>query len=260
MKLCRFELLSQPGDVRSGLVYGGKIYETDGTNPIAVHEAADVRPLPPVGQAPSVRFFRFGPVDPSYEPEPLYTYGNPSSVVGASQIVPVPEFTSELDFEPYLALIVGEAGERLGVEEADRHILGFSVLTLLVARDAERAEARLGTGPGRSRDIAFALGPVLTTPDELDDAVQDDSAGRRYKLAAVARVNGVERRRGDVLSLRYTPAQAVAAASESCAVRPGDVIALGPIVDLEASPPPLAGGDEIQVAVERLGTLSTKLE
>ena len=45
MKLCRFELKSTPGEVRSGIVYNGKIYETAGAEPVAVHEAEAVRPL-----------------------------------------------------------------------------------------------------------------------------------------------------------------------------------------------------------------------
>ncbi len=262
VKLCRFELLAEPGLVKTGIVHNGKIYETDGTNPIAVHEAADVRPLPPVGLPPTVRFFRISDTELAIEPEtqPLYFYGNPGVLIGASQIVSLPDLTGELDYEPYLACVVAQEGLGIAVDQADSYILGYTILNALVMRDVERAEARAGCGPGRSRDYAMALGPVITTPEELDDALVDEEKGRRHKLSAVARVNGVERRRGDVQDLPYSFAELISFASETSPVRAGDIIAIGPLVLSEESFRALENGDEISVAVEKLGTLSTKIE
>lgn len=262
MKLCRFELLSAPGDIKSGIVHSGKIYETDGSNPIAVHEAADVRPLPPVGQPPALRFFRFGDSDLALgeDASPLYFYGNPGSFVGASQIVPKLDLTSELDFEPYVAIVVAAAGLNIPVDQADGFILGYTILNALVMRDFERAEARAGSGPGRSRDYAMALGPVLTTPEELDDDLISEDQGRKHKLSVVTRVNSVERGRGDVEDLPFTFAQLISVISETTMLKAGDVIAAGPLVRPEETFHPLVGGDEIQVVIEKLGTLSTKIE
>jgi 2-keto-4-pentenoate hydratase/2-oxohepta-3-ene-1,7-dioic acid hydratase in catechol pathway len=262
VKLCRFELRSTPGEVKTGIVHGGKIYETDGANPIGVHEAADVRPLPPVGQPPALRFFRFSDADLTLSSEtlPLYFYGNPTSLIGASQIVPSLELTSQLDFEPYLAIVVALQGTGIPVEQGDGYILGYTILNALVMRDIERAEARAGSGPGRSRDYAMALGPVLTTPEELDDDLVDESQGRKHKLSVATRVNGVERGRGDTEDLPFSFAQLISIASETSMLRAGDIIAAGPLVRPEESFHPLEPGDEIQVAIEKLGTLSTKIE
>ena len=262
MKLCRFELLSAPGDIKSGIVHSGKIYETDGSNPIAIHEAADVRPLPPVGQPSALRFFRFSDADLTLGPDtsPLYFYGNPGSLIGASQIVPRLDLTSELDFEPYLAIVIAQAGTNIPVDQGDGYILGYTILNALVMRDVERAEARAGSGPGRSRDYAMALGPVLTTPEELDDDLIDEEHGRKHKLSVVTRVNGVERGRGDAEDLPYSFSQLISIASETTLLRAGDVIAAGPLVRPEETFQGLEPGDEIQVAIEKLGTLSTKIE
>ena len=105
-----------------------------------------------------------------------------------------------------------------------------------------------------------ALGPVLTTPEELEDVITDESAGRRYKLSAVTRVNGVERRRGDAENFRFTVAQCLAASSQSTPLRAGEIIAIGPLVNPEENSSPLSEGDEIQISVEKLGTLSLKIE
>jgi len=259
LKLCRFEILADPERIRSGIVYSGKVYETDGSNPVGVHEAADVRPLAPVGRAPSLRIFRnplrIGERLTIDDAENLpYHYGNPSSVIGPSQIVPRPEFALDLQFEPYLAAVVATPGRRVPVEHADEMILGFSILTQVVARDLVRRSES-----ARGFDFATVLGPVLTTPEELDDHVSDQEFGRRYKLGLVARVNGVERRRADAEDLPITFAQALSLCSQGAPLVEGDIIALGPLASWTDDDPPLEPGDEIQVAVEVLGTLSTKV-
>ncbi len=257
MKLCRFELKSSPGEIRSGIVYSGKVYETDGSNPVAVYEADQIRPLSPVGQPPSVRVFRCKPGLIDADEVPAYFYAAPTALAGASSIIPKPEFVVELDYEPYVVVVIAADGQHVPVEQADDLILGYSLMNVLVSRDAERHEKRVGAGPGRSYDVAIPVGPVLTTPDELEDIVLNAEHGRRMKLTAITRVNGVEKRRGDLADLPFTFAQAISTASETTPLRTGDLIALGPIAfgDQEN----LTAGDEVQVAVELLGTLSLKI-
>lgn len=263
MKLCRFELREAPGQVRSGIVHGAKVYETDGSNPIAVYEAEDIRPLPPIGQPGCVRLFRTPsalPFDLSLDAAPVFSYLNPASIIGPSKIVPFPQAGAAVDFEPFVAAVIATGGSNIPLEVADETILGFSLVTAIVLRDSERAERAAGVGPGRSMDVALALGPVLTTPDELEDSINSEERGRRYELDAVARVNGVELRRGNLSELPLTFAEAISAASESCLVREGDLFLLGPIaIPTDGEEQRLSPDDQIQIAVERLGTLSMKL-
>ncbi len=258
MKLCRFELKAAPGEVRSGIVYSGKVYETDGTNPIAVHEAEQIRPLSPVGQPPTIRVFRTMPSLIEADETPAYFYASSSALTGASPIIPKPEFVAELDYEPYVVAVIAAEGANVPLEDADDLILGYSLMNMLVARDVERHERRVGAGPGRSHDIAIPIGPVLSTPDEMEDAVESAEAGRKFKLTTVCRVNGVEKRRGDLVDLPFTFAQAISTASESAPLRTGDLIALGPIA-FGDEPAALDAGDEVQLAVERLGTLAFRI-
>lgn len=259
MKLCRFELIAQPDRIRSGIVHGGKIYETDGANPVGVHEAADVRPLSPVGRPPSIRFFRnptrIGERLNADEAEALpYNYGNPAALFGPNQIVPRPDYALDLQYEPYIAAVVATSGRRVPVEHADETILGFTIVNQLVARDLVRRSET-----ARGMDFAVCIGPVLTTPDELDDHVIDQEFGRRYKLSVVNRVNGIERRRSGVEDLPMTFAQALSLVSQGAPLAEGDIVALGPLACWEDDEPSLDTGDELQVAVEVLGTLSTKI-
>ena len=261
VKLCRFELKSQPGEVRSGLVYSGKIYETNGEESVAVHEAEQVRPLSPVGRPPSLRIFRMTegrlPVS-SEDSVPLYFHGNPTSVYGPSQAIPRPASVAHLDFEPYMIGIVGADGLSIPVEAADNHLLGYSLGLMLLSRDLIREEQDLRSGYGRSIDIGCVIGPVITTPDDLDEVVTEEIPARKYALSVVTRVNGVEVGRGDISDLPVSFAELVAAASDTGPVRSGDIIAIGPIAT-SSEPIFLDPGDDVQVSVEHLGTLSLKV-
>jgi 2-keto-4-pentenoate hydratase/2-oxohepta-3-ene-1,7-dioic acid hydratase in catechol pathway len=242
------------------MVFGGKVYETDGATAVGVHEASEIRPLSPVPVAPSLRIFRseFQPL-PSPEPEnPHFFYGNPASIVGPSQIITYPAGFGRVAVLPLVAAVIVSSGYGIDLDLADDTILGLTLMCMLILPEVETEERNSGGGFGRSCDAGAATGPVLTTPDELDDFLVDQQFGRRYRLSAVARVNGVERQRGNLEHLRWTFAEAIAGASLSCTVREGDILALGSVCEDE-EPLWVEPGDEIHLAVENLGTLGLKL-
>jgi 2-keto-4-pentenoate hydratase/2-oxohepta-3-ene-1,7-dioic acid hydratase in catechol pathway len=243
------------------MVYSGKIYETSGAEAIAVHEAEDVRPLTPIPNAPSLRIFR-SDLQPGIIPgidleDPYYFYANPTTLFGASQILNHPATLSELSIEAFITAVVVTDGYQIDVELADDTILGFTMMLMLVSRTAERAERRVGV-IGRSHDLGGVIGPVVTTPEELEEEVLDMGPGKIYGLEAVLRVNGVERGRGNTEHLPISFAQAISSASHNSPIRAGDILALGPLATPD-DPILLDPGDEVQLAVEKLGALSLKL-
>ncbi len=242
-------------------MYSGKIYETDGEQSIAVHEAEAVRPLSPVGRPPSIRIFRMTdgrmPVT-SEDGFPLYFHGNPTSLYGPSQSIPKPATVAHLDFEPYLIAVVGSDGVQVPVENGDEYILGYSLALMLVSRDLVREEMEQRSGFGRSFDIGGVIGPVITTPDDLDEVVTEEIPSRKYELSVVTRINGVESGRGQISELPFSFAELLAAASDVGPIRSGDLLAIGPIAtSIEMNF--LDTGDDVQVSVEHLGTLSLKI-
>jgi 2-keto-4-pentenoate hydratase/2-oxohepta-3-ene-1,7-dioic acid hydratase in catechol pathway len=243
------------------MVYSGKIYETDGAQAVAVHEAETVRPLSPVPNAPSIRIFRSdlqpGIIAGMDLEEPYYLYSNPTALLGASQTLPFPVGVGAVSVETFLAAVAVSDALQIPVETADDIILGFTIVTLLVSRTYEAAERKVGA-MGRSHDLGGVIGPVLTTPDEVEEMVVAADQGRRYDLPSVLRVNGVERGRGNTELLPFTAAQAISAASQYVPVRSGDIFAFGPVATAE-EPVTLDPGDEIQVSIDKLGTLSVKL-
>jgi 2-keto-4-pentenoate hydratase/2-oxohepta-3-ene-1,7-dioic acid hydratase in catechol pathway len=243
------------------MVHAGRIYETDGMNAVAVHEAVDVRPLSPIPHSPSVRIFR-SDLQPDMlgnpdSDEPNYFFFNPSSLAGGSHSLPFPDWSVQLDVLPCVAVVLVADVHRIDVHEADDAVLGYTLLSLLVARDAERRERERGV-IGRSHDLGGVLGPVITTPDELEDEVESDAVGRKFALTAALRVNGVERGRGTMDELPLTFAQAISSASYAAPLRAGEIFALGPVAT-PSEPLFLEPGDSVQIAVDKLGTLALNL-
>jgi fumarylacetoacetate (FAA) hydrolase len=241
------------------MVFSGKVYETDGASAIAVHEAEDVRPLAPVPHPPSLRVILsdLQPLPTPDSHEPHFFYGNPSSLVGPSQVVSYP-VGGRAAVLPLVAAVIVSSGYQVELELADDTILGLTLLSLVWQPGVQASERALGGGFGRSIDSGAVLGPVVTTPDELDDFLIDQEFGRRYGLNAVTRVNGVERTRGNLERLPWSFAQAISGVSRTCTVKEGDIIAMGPLTD-ELEPIWVEPGDEIHLAVENLGTLGLKM-
>jgi 2-keto-4-pentenoate hydratase/2-oxohepta-3-ene-1,7-dioic acid hydratase in catechol pathway len=264
MKLCRFALPSSPDVVRSGIVYGGKIYETDGANPVAVHDPVSAQLLAPVGHPGSVRLFeahrpafaewvagedsRTAPAD--------FAYLNPAIIAGPNARVRSFSPSKQIGIKLCVAAVVGDAGHAIGIEEAESRILGFALGALFFASDIEREEMARGVGISRSHDAGLAVGPALTTPDELEDIAEHTESGLRFAIEAALVLNGEEQARTSLSDAPWTFGEIVCRASESCPLAPGDmfVAALTTMRADEAVEP----GTAVVVRSERLGNLAVQ--
>lgn len=251
MKLCRFDLAESPGTPRSGIVYGGKVYETDGSNPVGVHDWTEARLLAPVGMPSSYRLF------PSLarrtDPEGFdFRYLNPVSLAGPNMSLGRSEMM-DVAILPCLAVVVAGGGLAIPVFEADGVVLGLTLVNVFY----QPSEGGLMDLPAWSFDVGSAIGPALTTPDELDDHVTDESAGRQYEMDVRLFVNGAEVFQTSTASLPATLAELLSYASLTCPLRQGDLVA----ASLTETPLDVRvkSGDSIRLVCEPLGTLSSKL-
>lgn len=242
VKLLRFELKADPGRARSGIVSMGRVYETEEGQPAGMHAAPDVRPLVPIQTARSLRVFRAAA---DVDGEAVFHYANPGLLLGPSQTVPYPPVMARLRWEAYIAAVLVGRGYRIDVEDADGLVLGYTLLLALAG----------STEDGRRLDAGVAAGPVITTPDELEDYLTGENAGREYALDGVLRVDGLDRSTGRTSDLPLTFAQAIHAASQTAPLGESDLVAIGPLCpSVEAQ-----AGDEAAISVEGLGTLALKI-
>jgi fumarylacetoacetate (FAA) hydrolase len=180
-------------------------------------------------------------------------------MLGPEDVVPHPAASRALDFELEVACIIGEPGRNLLAEEALEHIFGFTIFNDWSARDLQRQEMVVGLGPAKGKDFASSLGPWIVTPDELVPY----TAGRPgvYDLAMTARVNGVERSRGNWKDIHYSFGELIARASADVTLLPGDVIGSGTVgtgclLELTRGEGPwLQIGDVVELEIEGLGVL-----
>jgi fumarylacetoacetate (FAA) hydrolase len=173
--------------------------------------------------------------------------------------VPYPPYTAALDYELEIAAVIGKAGRDIPAERAEEHILGFTILNDWSARDVQRIEMRVGLGPAKGKDFAKSLGPCIVTLDELADR----HTGRHgvFNLQMVARVNGIERSRGNMADLYWSFGQMIERASQAVTLQPGDVIGSGTVgtgclLELTSGEGPwLQSGDVVELEIERIGVL-----
>lgn len=272
MKLVRF-CLDSDTRVRSGILFGEEVLETDGVEAIGRYPASHVRLLSAIGRPPSFRDFqgfeshvlnvrkRHGRdnVPPEWYEAPIFFFQATSSIVGPDEYLLKPEETQELDFELEVGVVIREGGENIGIEEADDQILGFVLVNDWSARDLQRRESRLALGPAKGKDFATGVGAYLVTPEELAEKTTDTERGKRYNLDMRAFLNGELVSQNNLGTMYWTFAEMISYASRNCPLLPGDLIASGCCGTgclLERGTEYLEAGDEVLLEVDGLGSLS----
>jgi len=204
-------------------------------------------------------------MDPDWYELPVFYFSNPYAIGGPGDVVAIPPGCAEMDYELEVAAVVGTGGADLDPEDAHRNIAGYCVMNDWSARDVQRREMKLSMGPVKGKDFATSIGPMLVTPDELEDVRRDHS----FDLAMTASVNGVEYSRASLADVFWSFGEMLAYASRGTRVEPGDIIGSGTcgtgcILELSMVHghdryPWLVPGDVVELSVERLGTLRNRV-
>ncbi len=158
-----------------------------------------------------------------------------------------PAYTSELDYEGELAVIIGAPARDVSVEEAASHVFGYAVMNDVSARDRQRDEPRWIRGKGGDGFAPF--GPWITTADEVPDP---------QELTIRTWVNDELRQDGHTSDMVFSVFQLISWCSRQFTLRTGDVIATGTPAGVGAgfTPPRyLEPGDRVRVEVDSLGRL-----
>lgn len=231
-----------------------------------------VRLAAPVRRPPTLRDFyaferhvkagnaiRGREIPPQWYEIPVFYFSNPTSIIGPDDPVRAPKASQALDYELEVACVIGRTGRDIPAQEAENYIAGYLIFNDWSARDLQRQEVAVGLGPAKGKDFASSFGPMLVTPDELADR----HAGRPgvYNLTMIARVNGVERSRGNWAHLYHGFGDMIARASADVTLHPGDLIGSGTVgtgclLELTRGQGPwLQSGDVVELEIERLGVL-----
>ena len=177
----------------------------------------------------------------------------PTAVIGPdAPFFHDPAVTQRLDYEVELALIIGTAGHDIARADALKHVFGYTVLNDITGRDLQRRHDQWFKGKGLDRSCP--MGPMVVTPDEIDDL---------QALELVCRVNGEERQRSQVRHMIFDIPEIIAQLSAGLTLEPGDIIATGtPSGVGYAMDPPhyLVAGDTVECSIGGIGTLRTPIQ
>jgi 2-keto-4-pentenoate hydratase/2-oxohepta-3-ene-1,7-dioic acid hydratase in catechol pathway len=198
-------------------------------------------------------------VPPEWYKFPVFYFTNPHSIFGHEDVIPYPHYTSQLDYELEIAVVIGKRGRDIKPEDAPNHIFGYTIFNDWSARDIQREEMKVGLGPAKGKDFASGLGPVVVTHESIADK-QTERPGV-YDLNMTAKINGVEKSRANLKDIFWSFGEIIARASDSVELMPGDVIGSGTVgtgclLELtKAQGPWLQEGDVVELEIERIGIL-----
>ena len=280
------------GDHVVGLRPGSSVLSLLQTHPDALTDAGaealdsarprvdldSVRLLPPVTQPPTIRDYmtyeqhiapayaaRGAEIPSLWFEQPVFYFTNPYAVIGCFDDVPRAPGSRRLDFEAEVAAVISHPGRDLDPEQAERCIVGYTVLNDWSARDLQVREREVGLGPVKAKDFATTLGPYLVTVDELAPYRR----GAVLDLGIEVRINDEVFGTDRTANMTWTFGEMIAFASQGADVRPGDVFgsgtcANGCLFEYWArhgadSRAPLQDGDVVEVRVEGLGVVRNRV-
>ncbi len=217
----------------------------------ALADATLLAPLPRPGKIVAIgRNYREHTTEEGVEPPPapLIFAKWPTAVVGPGAAIEWdPAVTAQVDYEAELAVVIGRRARHVRVEDALDHVLGYTCLNDVSARDLQFGDGQWVRG--KSLDTFCPMGPALVTADEIGDPGD----------LAISCWVGEERVQDARTSAMYFGvAEIISYCSRSFTLEPGDVIATGTPggVGVFRDPPRfLADGDRVAVEIERIGRL-----
>lgn len=211
-----------------------------------------------------------------FDQYPIFYFTNHNSIKGPGEIICMPDHFEKLDFELEAAIVISKPGKNIKAEEADEYIAGYMVMNDLSARRLQMEEMLLNLGPAKGKDFATTIGPMLVTPDELEEFKVDckaDHIGNAYNLSMKCWVNNMQVSEGNLADMEWTFAEIIERASYGVQLFPGDIIGSGTVGtgcflelngtgklnDPEYKEQWLKEGDVIDMEIAALGKLSNTI-
>lgn len=174
----------------------------------------------------------------------FYYKGNHHAIVGDEDVVGWPPYTSYLDIEPELGIVVGNAAQP---------IAGYLIFNDVSARDVQLPEMRV-LGPTRSKDFdrSNGIGPYLVTPDEIPDPLS---------LDVTVRVGDRFTWRGSTSEYTRHPDEVVKFVKSIFTPLPGTILGMGTVPDCTGldNNQWIEPGEVVEIAFAGLGTLRQRI-
>jgi len=173
--------------------------------------------------------------------EPIIFLKPGTSVIGPNEAIVSPKGVKELNYEAELVVVIKDRIKDVSVEDAKRHILGYTCGNDITAKDF-LIKGKPWT-KAKSFDTFMPIGPYIV--EGLDG---DNLNIKMYH-------NGKLTQDGNTSDMIFNISQIISFVSHIMTLNPGDIISTG-------TPPGkgnLVPGDVIEVEVEGIGRLTNKV-
>jgi 2-keto-4-pentenoate hydratase/2-oxohepta-3-ene-1,7-dioic acid hydratase in catechol pathway len=187
---------------------------------------------------------------------PVVTMKNPAAVIGHGDVVRLPRFlpSKSVDYEVELAIVIGKSCKNIRKDDALNYVAGYTAANDVSARDWQNIHGGGQWARGKSFDTFCPLGPVMVTPDELDDP---------NRLELKFELNGELRQSSNTSDMIFSVQELITFLSGSTTLLAGTVILTGtpPGVGAARKPPSyLQAGDRMVTTVSGIGSLTNTVQ
>lgn len=173
--------------------------------------------------------------------------------------IPITRYSRWVDWEVELGIVIGRKARDVSVDDAPRHIAGYTIVNDISERDfcvQERTKTEdfdkfFDWLNGKWPDGFAPMGPCITTADEI---------GNPMNLAIRLSVNGEVMQDASTSGMIYNCAEIVSFISRWVTLEPGDVIATGTPAGIgKVRGIKLQPGDLVRCEIERIGVLENRV-
>jgi 2-keto-4-pentenoate hydratase/2-oxohepta-3-ene-1,7-dioic acid hydratase in catechol pathway len=189
---------------------------------------------------------------PIWYRQPIYYLGNHLVFIADGEDVAWPSYSTVLDYELEIGVILARPLRDATPAEAERAIGGFVLFNDVSARDVQREEMLSGFGPQKAKHFCNTMASVVVSADEILPRFQE--------LVGRVRINGQVVAEVSAKGPRHTLGDALAHASRGEQLHPGELFGTGTLpggsgIENGALP---RHGDTVELSLDGLGTLTNR--
>ena len=207
----------------------------------------EVRLLPPVQPGKIIAIGRNYPEhakeqDVEIPDVPMIFLKPPSSIIGPGSTIILPPQSTQVEHESELGVVISRSGRWIKQEDVKDHILGYTIVNDVTARDLQRRDGQWSRAKGF--DTFCPVGPWIET--DLDPA----------DILITCRVNGEIKQLSSTREMVFSIKQLIVYMSSVMTLEPGDLILTG----TPAGVGKLADGDTVEIEIEGIGILRNQVK
>lgn len=170
-----------------------------------------------------------------------------NSLTGPTSPIVMPSFSTQIDYEAELAIVIGQRCKNVSEQDALKYIAGYTIMNDVSSRDWQFLASQWM--PGKAIDTFAPMGPGIVPAHEIVDPQQ---------LQLVTRVNGQVLQDGNTKMMIFSIAKSIEFISTFMTLEPGDIISTGTPAGVGTSRKPplfLKVGDVVEIEIEKIGRI-----